>query len=151
MGSTPQHVSIDMNQFCPIQGASDGLPPTTAMPRPPPPPDSSQTRNNLGKIVFGLTFQAVLALFISPPTSCPPLLMHIFAAAMLISFALSLAALFLQIAYPRIALSSGKIGALLAAIGACTITSVLLKHQHFSWIPWLACGFALMAFILSFK
>ncbi|KAG6579139.1 hypothetical protein SDJN03_23587, partial [Cucurbita argyrosperma subsp. sororia] len=139
MGSTPQHVSINMNQFSSTQGASDGL------------HREPQARNNLGKIVFGLTFQAVLALFISRPTSFPPLFINLFAAALLISLALSLAALFLQTAFPRIALSFGKIGAMLAAVGACIMASLLLKHQNFSWIPWLACGFAFMAFVLSFK
>lgn len=128
--------------------ASAGLPICIRM-KNSPPPNSPQT--NLGNIVLGLTFQAVLALFISSPTSYPPLLTHLFGAAVLISFVVSFAGVFLQNAFPRIALLFGKLSALIAAMGVWIIASFLLTHQIFSWISWLPCAFSLIAFVLSFK
>ncbi|KAA0050246.1 putative Ileal sodium/bile acid cotransporter [Cucumis melo var. makuwa] len=116
----------------------------------PSPANSSKTENNVGKTILGLTFQAVLALFITSPNSSPPLLTHLFAAAVLISFAVSFAGIFLQNGFPRIALLFEKIGALIAAIGVCIVASLLI-HQNFAWISWLASGFSLMAFVLSFR
>ena len=111
--------------------------------------DSSQ---KLGKIILSLSFQAVLALFISsPPTSPPPLLIHFFAAAVFISFAVSFAALFLHNSFPRTAHLFEKVGALFSAFGVCFIASFLLVHQNFAWICWVACTFSIIVFALSFK
>lgn len=134
--------------------ASDRLPvftrPTTQ--RPLRPPNNNNTcHKNLGKTILSLTFQAVLALFISTPTSSHhPLLIPLFGASVFISFAVSFAAIFLQSAYPRIARLFEKIGALLAAIGVC-ITATLLLHFSFAWMFWLASAFSLMTFILSLR
>ncbi|XP_022146444.1 uncharacterized protein LOC111015658 [Momordica charantia] len=120
MASTPQQTSVDMNALSSFITAinernlgissftwgggtstpSDCLPICIRMQRPPP----AKSSQSLGKTILGLTFQAVLALFISLPSSPPQLPTLLFGAAVLISFAVSFAGLFLQTAYPRMAL-----------------------------------------------
>ncbi|CAK9311433.1 unnamed protein product [Citrullus colocynthis] len=157
MESSSQQISLNMNELHSfITAINERNPGINSLPiciimQRPPPANSSETQNNLGKTILGLTFQAVLALFISTPSSSPPFLTHLFGAAVLISFAVSFAGLFLQNAFPRTALLFEKIGALIAAIGVCIIASLLLIHQNFAWISCLACGLSLMAFILSFR
>lgn len=165
MASTSHQTSLDMNalssSFSPtinqrnygisiFSTPSDCLPICITMLQSPQATPSSSPQN-LGKTILGLTFQAILALFISSPTSSPPFLTHLFGGAVLISFAVSFAALFLQNSFPRIAHLFEKIGALFAAIGVCIIASFLLVHQNFAWICWLACAFSFIVFGLSFK
>ncbi|KGN49803.1 hypothetical protein Csa_004681 [Cucumis sativus] len=156
MESSSQQISIDMNHlYSLITSINERNPEINGLPiciimQTASPANSSKTENNVGTTILGLTFQAVLALFITSSTSSPPLLTHLFGAAVLISFAVSFPGVFLQDGFPRIALLFEKIGALIAAIGVCILASLLI-HQNFAWISWLACGFSLMAFLLSFR
>lgn len=161
--NTPHETSLDMNELSSFitaitkrnpgissctWGASDCLPIYIKMQRPSSSPVNSPPQ--LGKIFLSLTFQAILALFFSLSSSSPPFPTVLFGAVMLIGFAVSFAGVLLQNAFPKIALLLEKLGALFAAIGICIIAS-LLVHPNLAWICWLACGFFLLAFIISFK
>ncbi|KAG6579132.1 hypothetical protein SDJN03_23580, partial [Cucurbita argyrosperma subsp. sororia] len=107
--------------------------------------------SNVGKAIIGLTSQALLAMFISSPSSSPPLLRVLFGATMFISFLLSFAGIFLRNAFPKAARLFEKLGALFAAIGVSIIASFLLMHENYAWISGLACVFSLIVFGLSYN
>ena len=104
-------------------------------------------RSNLSEIIFSLTFQAALVVYL--PTSGSQAQASLLRAAVVIAFTASSSVMFARRSYPRIAAIVEKIMLLCFALCFFVMTGVFFTASSIIWniIGGLACALTMLAFL----